>query len=163
MMYHLKHKAGGRMKSFKISSAQNLKYLRWLIWFGLCISPVYLYIAYDTYLHEDFSWSFFINLFLALMWIGIGISYYFGYGYQTGDIIISDKSIRYENKTEQTDVAWTDLSEVKMTNNALFLNLQDNSQKELNIAYLEYKELQAAKKKVHQFCDAKNVSFSSQY
>lgn len=153
------------MENFKYTIAPSGRHnYQWILYLGILLVGAYLYLAYDIYQDEAWSSEVIINLLIAIIYAGI-IYYNLTSESPHDKISFSEKGVTVsgEIKQEQEVIEWANLQKISITNNALFLDFKDGSQKELNISYLKYNQLQETKHKIRSFCEQYQLSFSSKY
>lgn len=136
--------------------------MRWLGYLGLILAGLYGYLTFDSYQESAWSFETIVNAFCTIAWIGIT---YTNINNALGveEITLSRDNVTFVENKEQKSIRWDEITSINMTNNALFLNLCDEIQKELNIGYLGYKQLQEAKKQMRLFSEKYQIDFSSKY
>ncbi|MCW9707516.1 hypothetical protein [Fodinibius salsisoli] len=149
-------------ESYTISPPSRFKFFRWLRYLGIILAIVYFWLTIDSYQQDGWVFTTILNGLTGVIWLGITYSYFripvFG-----SKIGISSDGITFKEQGEPQSIGWKQLQRINMTNNSIFLSLENNPDKELNISYLEYKQLQEAKKRIQSFSTNHQIEFSSKY
>lgn len=150
------------MDSYTITPPSRLKYLRWLGYLGIILAAAYVYLAIESYQENGWGFVTIVNVICVVAWLAITYTNV-NSAIAVEEVILSPDEITFIKNNKKKLISWDKIASVNMTNNALFLTLDNQRQEELNIGYLEYKQLQKAKKKLHAFCDEKEIPFSTKY
>lgn len=147
---------------YTIAPSGRYRYYQWILYLGVILVLAYLYLTYIIYQDEGWSSKAIINLLIAVIYAAV-IYFNRTAGPPYDEISFSEEGITILGDKKSEIIEWSALYKLSITNNSLFLDFKDDRQKELNISYLKYNQLQEAKEKVRSFCEQQQLSFSSKY
>jgi hypothetical protein len=146
--------------AYTIAPSARHKFHKWVNYLGILLVLAYLYLMADVYLESGWNSESMINLGIAVVYSAT-IYLNLTSNTQPSMISLSDEGITIEGDDQQ-NINWSALQQIRITNNALFFDFKDDSQRECLID-LKYNELQEAKKHLRSFCQQHDLTFSSKY
>ena len=146
--------------AYTIAPSARHKFHNWVNYLGIPLVLAYLYLMADVYLESGWNSESMINLAIAVVYSAT-IYLNLTSSTQPSTISLSDEGIAIDGDDQQ-NINWSALQQIRVTNNALFFDFKDDSQRECLID-LKYNELQEAKKHLRSFCQQHDLTFSSKY
>lgn len=156
------------MKPFKITyeSRPKKKYSNWISWsinwfcliYGTAIAG---YAGYEYYYELDTFNNSLYDLFVGILFFLLG---YLNLSEKPiPEITIKAEGIELNSQKKSQLFKWSQIKELKISNNTITLHLENDDQEELDVWYLEYTDLQTVKSKLKVATKEKNVVYHSKY
>lgn len=150
-----------KMDDFTITYRENDQ-IKWLQYMLIGLGCIHLAIFGFDWWKEEANWISYLILIAAIGEILVGLFRYEEYFFPYPELTLTnDGLIVKENKNEWL-IAWNRVQEITIDNKYITI-VQDGGNEKINIQYLNYGDIQTAKKKLKQFTESRNVSYRSVY
>jgi hypothetical protein len=145
-------------KTFSLSVSQS-NTVTWGTYLSIPVLVVYVYFLIESYVQSGWDSDLTFDV-LVFTTYAILIYNAFRSGSPQKEICLSQNSIEISSDNERQHIKWSDLSAITLDHNTILLDFFNKSQREVDIDYIEYKELQELKKTLRSLCNRHSVTFS---
>ena len=137
--------------------------MRWLQTFLILLGAIQL-LSFGIHLISDsLNWFNYIELFAGFAAILVGIYRYEEYFFPYPELSLTDEGIAVSHNGREHHYSWELIEEISIDNRNITLELTNSESKEFNIQYLNYGDIQTAKKQLRERCESRDIPFQSTY
>ncbi|NGP89429.1 hypothetical protein [Fodinibius halophilus] len=147
------------MDDFTITYRDNQS-LTWLRYLVISLGVLHLSTVGIHYWQYDIDWTSYIYLFTGAIEIFIGLFRFEQYFFPYPELTFSDKEIIIEEGKEKEKLPWDIIKEITIDSTSIIVVLADD-QKEINIQYLNYGDIQNAKQEIKQRAEKNGIAYNS--
>jgi len=136
---------------------------RWAQIFLILIGCLQLLSFGIALITDEINWFNFIELFAGFAAILVGMYRYEEYFFPYPEITLSDTGIAVSDKGREHNYSWDLIKQIDIDNRNITLTLKNRQIKDFNIQYLNYGDIQTAKKQLRKRCESRDILFQSTY
>ncbi len=150
------------MKDYNITYRENYQ-IRWLQYLFIGLGCLHLTIFIIDWWNNDANWMSYLILVAAIGEILVGIFRYEQYFFPYPELTLNDEGMVVKENNNERLIPWSQVQEITIDNKYISIVRDDNRQENINIQYLNYGDIQDAKKKLKQFTKSHDVAYHSVY
>lgn len=149
------------MEDYKITYRKNnqIKLLQYLF---IALGCLHLTIFAIDFLRAEANWLSYLILVAAVAEILVGIFRYEQYFFPYPELTLTGQGLIVNKNKNERFIAWQQIQEIAIDNKHITV-AKENGEEEINIQYLNYGDIQTAKKKIKQFTKAQDIPYHSVY
>ena len=137
--------------------------MKWFQYLLTLLGIVHLLTFLLDYWDNDLNFISYAFLAIAIGEIFIGLFRYEQFFFPYPELTFSDGHVEIVKNKEQQSFNWNQIQSIIIGNSSITFSLTDGTEHDIDIAYLNYGDIQTAKKEIKQRCETRDITYRSMY
>ena len=137
--------------------------MKWFQYFLILLGAIHLLTFLLDYWDNDLNFISYAILVIAIGEILIGLFRYEQYFFPYPELTFSDDGVEITQDKQQQMISWNNIQGITIGNSKITFLLTDESKQDIDIAYLNYGDIQTAKKEIKKRCENREITYRSVY
>lgn len=137
--------------------------MRWFQYLIIALGIIHFVTFGLDYWNNNLNVISYAFLTIAIVEVLIGLFRYEQYFFPYPELTFLDNQVEISQQKQQEIINWDDIQGITIGNSTISFNLNDGDKRDISIAYLNYGDIQTAKKKIKQCSETRDISYRSVY